>query len=190
MTALTSAFLCVAAVLGTALLRRAWRERGRRVARYLVFAGWAVLAVTLLVGAIVVGPVKGTALAAGFASLAALAVVALGRVYRPPRVSRGDVIAPEPLEGQGGARLGRALLKTLLAGPLGMIAAMGLAFCYATWAPGDPPTRIVIGGLFVPVLWGLAMTWTLADRHLIRSVAVLAGTAIASFALAALGGIA
>ena len=76
----------------------------------------------------------------------------------------------------------------MLAGPLGMTAAMGVAFCVTVYLPGDPRTRIVLGGLLLPILWGLAMTWTLADRRLLRATAVLVGTSIIGFGLAALGG--
>jgi hypothetical protein len=44
--------------------------------------------------------------------------------------------------------------------------------------------------MLLPVLWGLAMTWTLADRRLLRATAVLVGTSIVGFGLAALGGVA
>ncbi|MEJ8630392.1 hypothetical protein P0F65_12100 [Sphingomonas sp. I4] len=70
-----------------------------------------------------------------------------------------------------------------------MTAAMGIAFCYATWAPGDPRTRIIVGGLLMPVVWALAMTWTLADQRLLRSLAVLLGTTVAGFTLAAMRGL-
>jgi hypothetical protein len=84
----------------------------------------------------------------------------------------------------------RGWLKALLAGPLGMTAAMGIAFCYAAWVPGDPRTRIVVGGLLMPIAWALAMTWTLADQRLLRALAVLAGTTVLGFGLAAMRGVA
>lgn len=79
------------------------------------------------------------------------------------------------------------MLRTLLAGPLGMTAAMAVAFCVTVYLPGDPRTRIVIGGLLMPVLWGLAMTWTLADRRILRATAVLVATSVVGFGLAHLG---
>ncbi|MFV0624255.1 hypothetical protein ACBY01_09635 [Sphingomonas sp. ac-8] len=171
---------------GAVLLRRAWADRARdRPA--LVAAGWIVLLATLLLGALAVGPVKGVALATAAVGVGAIGVVAQGRVVRTARVSR-DSLALEPLEGP--SRAWRGWLKFLLAGPLGMTAAMGIAFCYAAWTPGDPRTRIIVGGLLMPLAWALAMTWTLADQRLLRALAVLIGTTIAGFALAAMRGLA
>lgn len=171
---------------GAALLRRSWADRAR-TRPALVAAGWAVLLATLLLGAWAIGPVKGLAVTIAAAGVGALGVVAQGRVVRAARPSRGS-LAPEPLEGP--SKAWRGWLKFLLAGPLGMTAAMGIAFCYAAWAPGDPRTRIIIGGLLMPLAWALAMTWTLADQRLLRALAVLVGTTVAGFALAAMRGLA
>jgi hypothetical protein len=171
---------------GAALLRRSWADRART--RWMaVAAGWLVLLAIMLIGVWTVGPVKGVAVVIAAVSVGALGVVAQGRVVRSARAAR-DSLAPEPLEGQ--SRVWRGVLKFLLAGPLGMTAAMGIAFCYATWAPGDPRTRIIIGGLLMPLAWALAMTWTLADQRLLRALAVLVGTTVAGFALAAMRGLA
>ncbi|WP_380787034.1 hypothetical protein [Sphingomonas sp. R86521] len=172
---------------GAVLLRRAWADRTRERPG-LIAGGWGLIAVTIAGLALWIGPVRGTAIAIGAAGLGVLAVVAHGYERRSARSGRGASLAPEPLDGP--SRQWRGWLKGLLAGPLGMTAAMGLAFCYATWAPGDPRTRIIIGGLLMPVAWALAMTWTLADQRLLRSLAVLTGTTIAGFALAALKGMA
>jgi hypothetical protein len=171
---------------GAALLRRAWTDRAR-TRPMLVAGGSLMLTAIVLIGAWTVGPVKGVAVAIAGVSVGALGVVARGRVVRSARSAR-DSLAPEPLEGR--SRAWRGVLKFLLAGPLGMTAAMGIAFCYATWAPGDPRTRIIIGGLLVPLAWALAMTWTLADQRLLRALAVLVGTTVAGFALAVLRGLA
>jgi hypothetical protein len=171
---------------GAALLRRAWADRTRSRPELLA-VGWAVPLTTILFGAWWIGPVKGTSVAIAALGVGALGTVAQGRVVRAARAPR-DSLAPEPLEGP--SKAWRGLLKFLLAGPLGMTAAMGIAFCYATWAPGDPRTRIVVGGLLMPIAWGLAMTWTLADQRLLRALAVLTGTTVAGFALAAIRGLA
>jgi hypothetical protein len=171
---------------GAALLRRAWVDRARERPT-LVAAGWAVLLETMLLGTWWNGPVKGMAVAIAALGVGALGTVAQGRRVRTARAAR-DSLAPEPLEGP--SKAWRGMLKFLLAGPLGMTAAMGIAFCYATWAPGDPRTRIIIGGLLMPLAWALAMTWTLADQRLLRALAVLVGTTVAGFALAAMQGLA
>lgn len=171
---------------GAALLRRAWADR-RRERPALIVAGWGVLILAAVVTAFWIGPVKGIAVAIVAIGIGALAVVANGRVRRTARAGR-ESLAPEPLEVTSAAW--RGWLKALLAGPLGMTAAMGIAFCYATWVPGDPRTRIIVAGLLMPVAWALAMTWTLADQKLLRALAVLVGTTIVGFGLAAMRGLA
>ena len=171
---------------GAGLLRRAWADRQQQRSA-LVLAGWAVLIATILIDAIWIGPVKGLALGVAAVGIGALLIVAAGRVRRHARTGREPSLAPEPLEGP--SRQWRGWLKALLAGPLGMTAAMAVAFCYAAWAPGDPRTRILIGGLLMPVVWALAMTWTLADQRLLRALAVLSGTTIVGFTLAVLRGV-
>lgn len=171
---------------GAVLLRRAWADRTRERPA-LIVAGWAVMVAVLLIGAWWIGPVKGVAVAVAMLGIGALGVVAQGYQRRTARATR-ESLAPEPLEGP--SRAWRGWLKFLLAGPLGMTAAMGVAFCYAAWMPGDPRTRIIIGGLLMPLAWALAMTWTLADQRLLRALAVLLGTTIAGFTLAAMRGLA
>ncbi|TCM04761.1 hypothetical protein [Sphingomonas sp. PP-CC-3G-468] len=171
---------------GAVMLRHAWADRARE-RPVLVAAGWVMLLATVLLAAWSIGPVKGMAVGVAAIGIGALGVVVQGRVSRAARASR-DSLAPEPLEGP--SRAWRGWMKFLLAGPLGMTAAMGVAFCYAAWAPGDPRTRIIIGGLLMPVAWALAMTWTLADQRLLRALGVLVGTTVAGFALAAMRGLA
>lgn len=152
----------------------------------LIVSGWAILIALALAAALTIGPVKGLAVALAMEGIGALLVVWEGRVCRKVARLRDGDVAPEPLEEPG--RFWRGVLRALLAGPLGMTAAMGVAFCITVYLPGDPRTRIVLGGLLLPILWGLAMTWTLADRRLLRATAVLVGTSIIGFGLAALGG--
>lgn len=176
--------LLAGGAFGAALLRRSWlRRNGSAIA--LIMAGWAVILGLLLASAWLVGPVKGVAAACVMEGIGALTVIWLGRVRRKAVRLREAEAVPEPLEESG--RFWRGVLRTLLAGPLGMTAAMAAAFCITVYLPGDPRTRIVIGGLLMPVLWGLAMAWTLADRRLLRAAAVLVGTSVAGFGLGMLG---
>jgi len=179
--------LLLASLPGTLALRRAWIDRNR-VRSHLRLAGWLTLLVTTILAAVLVGPMLGIAVAIASVPIGALCIVAGNATRRATRALRAGQVAPEPLEGR--SRAWRGWLKVLLAGPLGMFAAMGLAFCYAAWAPGAVQTRLLIAALLVPALWGLAMTWTLADQRLIRSGAMLSGTVVVSFGLAFLGGIA
>jgi hypothetical protein len=178
--------LVEAGVIGGWLLRRAWRQQGNQ--RLYRTAGWGIMAGGLFFAALKVGPALGTALALMSEPAGALAVVALGAKRRAARAVKPGQLAPEPL--QGPSRVWRGGLKFLLAGPLGMLAAMGLAFCYASWAPGAVQTRLLIAALLMPALWGVAMTWTLADQRMIRATAVLVAATIFGFGLAFLGGIA
>lgn len=170
--------------LGAALLRRSWLRRDHAMP-WLVAGGWAILVGLLITACLLVGPVKGAALALVMEGIGALAIIWQGRVRRRVARLRAGDVAPEPLEEPG--RIGRGVLRALLAGPLGMTAAMAVAFCITVYLPGDPRTRIVLGGMLMPVLWGLAMTWTLADRRLWRATAVLLGTSLVGFGLAAVG---
>ena len=65
---------------------------------------------------------------------------------------------------------------------------MAIGIAYAALVPGEPQTRLVIGGLIVPVIWGGAMAWTLADDRILRATAVLVGAAVIGFAAAILKG--
>ena len=58
-----------------------------------------------------------------------------------------------------------------------------------TLTPGDTQTRLIFGGLMVPLLWGGAMAWTLADDKILRAAAVLVGVSIVTFTAAALKGL-
>ena len=126
MTAMAALVAVIGGSAGATLLRRAWADRLReRVG--LIVSGWAVLAGTVLLDAALVGRVKGSALAVAGIGVAALIVVFQGRTVRAARAGRSPSLAPEPLEGP--SKAWRGWLKALLAGPLGMTAAMGIAFC-------------------------------------------------------------
>lgn len=178
--------------LGAWLLRRSWRLREADKGNWRWF-GWASLLVTLAWPAWLLGPVRGPFIAITLISVAALIVIANGATFRTARASRSrasgaDSLAPEPLVRP--TTWWRSTLRWLLAGPIGMIAAMAVGICYAVWVPGEPQTRLLIGGLIVPVVWGGAMAWTLADNRIIRATAVLVGTALTGFGLAILRGFA
>ena len=172
---------------GAGSLRRAWRGKANKALwRWL---GLTLIAATLLWPAWVLGPARGPFLAVSLLSVTALGLVASGYTHRPARAARGarKGLAPEPAE--RAPSLWRTTLRWSLAGPIGMIAAMALGISYAVWAPGAIQTRLLIGGLIVPLAWGSAMAWTLADSRILRAAAVLAGTAIAGFGAAMLKGL-
>jgi hypothetical protein len=185
---LVSLGITAAAACAALILKRAWNERAAsRVV--LICIGWAVLFALLLAGAPVLGIAKSIFVAASAISVAALTVVASGIEIRPARaVVDKSSIALEPSDRP--SRVWRGVLRFLLAGPIGGIAAMGVGVMWTVWLPSDPQTRIVTGGLMVPVLWGALMAWTLSDDKIIRATAVLLGVAIITFSAAAVRGFA
>jgi hypothetical protein len=182
---LASAPILIGSAAATLLLRRSWRDRERDRPE-LIAAGWALAAAVIAGCMLAIGLMTGLAEAVAIGSVGAIAVVCEGATRKAPRRQRDRAsLAPEPLEGP--SRAWRGVLKALLCGPLGMTAAMGIAFAYAVWAPGAVQTRLLIAALLVPGLWGLAMTWTLADQRLVRALFVLVGASAAGFGLAFLG---
>lgn len=181
------AAIIAGSVAGAWSLRRAWQlKAGKALWRS---AGLALLGVTLLWPAWALGEARGPYVAATLLSLTALGVIASGYTRRPVRTRRAtrEGLAPEPAERAPSAW--RTTLRWSLAGPIGMIAAMGLGISYAVWAPGEIQTRLLIGGLIVPLAWGAAMAWTLADSRILRAAAVLIGAAVVGFGAAMLKGL-
>jgi hypothetical protein len=59
-------------------------------------------------------------------------------------------------------------LPVLVAGPLGLIAAMGIAVVIATRMPMAEQTRLILAGLIVPTLWAIGIGWMVCQRRLGR----------------------
>ena len=112
--------------------------------------------------------------------------MAFGVQIRDPKGRAPRELALEPSD--RASRAWRGWLRALLAGPIGGIAAMGVGLAYTVWVPGEPQTRMVIGGLLVPVLWAGGMAWTLSDDKILRATAVLVGVAVVTFTASALRG--
>ncbi len=179
-------FLLAASIGAGWLLKRAWGERSAsRV--WLILGGW--FAITALVAGAVVpmGGPRGIFIAITLVSVGVLAVAAAGVQMRPARAAADKAsLAPEPSD--RASRAWRGVLRFLLAGPIGGIAAMGVAVAWTVWLPVDDKTRIVTGGLVAPLLWGALMAWTLSDDKIIRATAVLVGVAVVTFGIAAIKG--
>ena len=189
--AVAVSLLIACGALGAWLLRRAWLAKAAEGGGYRL-GGWAVIVASLIWPAFVLGPALGPFAALAAISVGALAVVASGATVRVAKTARAgagrDSLAPEPLERP--TTRWRTTLRWLLAGPIGMIAAMAIGIGYSVGVPGGPQTRLVFGGLIVPVVWGGAMAWTLADSRILRATAVLVGTAIFGFGISILKGFA
>lgn len=184
-TSLTALALLAGGAGAAWLLRRAWSDRTAARPRWIA-AGWATVAAVSIIPAFILGGARGPFIAWTLISVAALAVVAQGVQIKVARERAERSLAPEPSDRV--SRAGRGWLRALLAGPLGMIAAMGVAIAFAAFCPGAAQTRLVIGGLMVPVLWGGAMAWTLADDKILRATAVLSGVTLVTFTAAVLRG--
>lgn len=180
--------LAVAGVIAAFLLRNAWNDRNAsRV--WLIAGGWAILAVALLAGSPVLGTARGIFIALAVIPVAALALIATGIQVRPARAATDKAsIALEPSDRP--SRAWRGVLRFLLAGPIGGLAAIGVGVMWTVFLPSDPQTRIVSSGLIIPVVWGALMAWTLSDDKIIRATAVLVGVALVTFTAAYLRGFA
>lgn len=178
--------LTAAGGLAAFLLRRAWNDRSASRAWFIV-AGWAILAIALVAGSPALGTARGIFIASTVISVAALAFIATGIQVRPARAAADkSSIALEPSDRP--SRAWRGILRFMLAGPIGGVAAMGVGIMCTVYMPGDPQTRIVSSGLIIPVIWGALMAWTLSDDKIIRATAVLVGVAIVTFSAAAIRG--
>ncbi|ATQ44993.1 hypothetical protein CSW64_12565 [Caulobacter mirabilis] len=179
--------LLVLGVGAALLLRQAWRDRGPR-RPWLIVGGWLLIAAGVVASGWLLGADRGPFAAFALIPFAALVLIAIGVQVRDPNKRAPREIALEPSERP--SKAWRGWLRAALAGPIGGIAAMGVGLAWTVWVPGEPQTRMVIGGLLVPVLWGGAMAWTLADNKILRATAVLVGVTVVTFAASAIKGFA
>lgn len=180
--------IALGAVAGGVMLRRAWRARAEPRLGWIV-GGWLLIALSVVWPGWVLGGARGPFVAVTLVSLAVLALVATGLTQKTAKGRKADPsLAPEPLERP--STVWRTTLRWLLAGPIGMVAAMAVGIAYSVWVPGAAQTRLLIGGLIVPVVWGGAMAWTLADNRILRATAVLVAVSVAGFGLSILKGFA
>lgn len=177
--------LLVAGMTAALLLRQSWRERGA-LRPWLIAAGWLSVAVTVVVSGWLLGAARGPFAAFALIPFSALLLIAIGVQIRDPAKRPPRELALEPSD--RASKAWRGWLRWALAGPIGGIAAMGVGLAWTVWMPGEPQTRMVIGGLLVPVLWGAGMAWTLADNRILRATAVLVGVTLVTFTASAIKG--
>ncbi|MBI1181802.1 MAG: hypothetical protein GC201_14730 [Alphaproteobacteria bacterium] len=153
---------------GIACLHRSWRAPARRAGQ--VAAGWGLLAASVVfwvrAGGVEFGPAYGC-LAAGLLALGAAATSAApdkaGRRARRPAGRLVLSLRPVP----------RHLLLFALAVPVAGVAA-ALASAAAVLAlPWSGVNRMAAAVLLMPVLWGAAAYWVVADPGRYRPVAGL-----------------
>lgn len=169
------------------LLRWAWRSGGGR-RPWLIAAGWSLAAATLALAVGVAGGAPGTFLTLALVPVAVLALVTAGVTVRGAKTKAPRELALEPSD--RASKAWRGGLRGLLAGPIGGVAALGVGLAFVVWMPGAPQTRMVLGGILVPILWAGGMAWTLSDDKILRATAVLVGVAALTFTAAALKGFA
>jgi hypothetical protein len=98
------------------------------------------------------------------AALAAFVFI-LSRIER-----RGDRRRPDRAshqEARTSLQWLRGTGRAVIAGPLGLVAALGVGIGIATLLPVAEQTRLILGGLIVPSVWCGAIAWAMCDRRLI-----------------------
>jgi len=172
-----------ASLAGLLLLSGRWRAdvpRARR--RALAMALWAV-STALWVARF--GAEIGIPLALETAALVAFGFILTRMERRTGRPVR-DRAAPPPPRGRW--RVPAGIARVLVAGPLGLAAAMGIAVVIATRAPAAEQTRLILAGLIVPTLWAIGIAWIVCRRRLPVQAAAFAAIGIAGFGLTLLAG--
>lgn len=178
------AFLALTACLsGMAFAYTAWRRETR--ARLRMAGALACWLVSVALWARAFGAEVGIPLALETASLIAFGFILTRMERRESRAVRDRVVPPVPPARH--ARL-RGSLRVLIAGPLGLVGALGLGILFATQAPLAEQTRLILGGLIVPSLWCGAMAWTASDRRLLPQALTFTAAGAAGFGLALLPG--
>jgi hypothetical protein len=113
----------------------------------------------------------GTALAIETGSLLAFAFVLSRMERQTPRAGRqvraqARARQAMPSMAAAGRRRSHIAARFLVAGPLGLAAAMSLGLLVGLRAPLHEQTRLILGGLAVPSLWAAMVVLTLARRTL------------------------
>jgi hypothetical protein len=135
-----------------------WRAKSRPMLALAVLF-WALATGAWIAG---FGAEIGLPLAVETSAVVAFAFILTRVERRRQRERRGRIVPPPPPE--RGRRL-RGLIRSLVAGPLGLVAAMGLGVAVAIAAPMVEQTRLILAGLIVPSLWAGFIVWTLASAR-------------------------
>ena len=168
-------------LVGLVSLRRAWQRDVAMKALWMV-GGWLLLALSLLCFSLWLGGEVGIPVALVFVSTAALCLVATNVKWREARGPRRRTGVIDPSDRK--SRVWRGVVRTLLAGPLSGLAAIGVGVALAARLPLQEIDRVAMGGLAVPLIWAGGMAWTLADDKIIRASLVLIAVSAISYAIA------
>lgn len=165
MTWMIGTLAALTSLAGVGSLLASWRLRAPKPAG-LKPLGWA-----LLVGALGLWLL---AQPAEFAVVFALVVPALwawlliGWRASKHSLSRDTKLEQRGFEWPALSVLCRQLLKLLVCLPLAGLATALVSFTLTHWLPWEPVNQLVTGVLLMPVLWGAASYWSLADPRLWR----------------------
>lgn len=108
------------------------------------------------------------------------------RSDRPARERGGREAPAEPR--RAFRRYGVGTLRVLVAGPLGLVAALGIAVIIATRTPMAEQTRLILAGLIVPTLWAIGIGWVVCQRRLAVQATAFAAIGAAGIGLTLLAG--
>lgn len=176
MSSVLTIFAICCSVAAVMLLWTAWRKHaGRRGPLVFSLVAWAV---ALSCWTIAFGAEIGIPLALESAAIVAFGFILTRIEFREARSGRERYI-PSPKRPR--YRWLRGTMRGVGAGPIAFAASVGIGVLFATTAPLDDATRLILAGLLIPSLWGAAMIWVLASRRLLLPSAGLLGIAIATF---------
>lgn len=169
----------IAALAGLALLFGAWRRRiaPRRLA---VSGGWALLVLSGAFWVAGTGAEFGISLVLLATSAVAWLFVAANRQQRERR-DRGEPSPPKPVAER--RSLARHLILFLLVVPLAAVASTLVSVALSMALPVPTVDAMVAVLVLVPILWGCAAYWTLADSRLVRPAAAMLLGAVVSAAV-------
>ena len=178
------------AALGVGLLRASWSRRGGgrpwlTTAGWLAFFGGAVAWHGAGLGwdeAIALAMLGPCLIAYGVLARLAGWSTASASVTRAPEPA--ELHAPEKTRSSAAAKsappasLARGAARALLAGPLALVAALGLTALIALRTPWLEADRLVTAGFLLPIAWAAGAIWATMDGKLVRVAVALSLTAI------------
>jgi len=176
--------LCAALLTlgGTGLLHASWRSLIRENRKLLVFSGWLMLLLALVLWIEATGPEFGTVLGLSVPALAAWILVTTTAdtskrtAQRRPRNDDGG----NSVLDSTGTRWSRHLLLFVLTVLLAAIASTLLTAAIADLLPWSELNRTVFVGFVMPCVWGLLAYWICATQRLQRTLLINAVVSVAA----------
>ncbi|WP_022697463.1 hypothetical protein [Euryhalocaulis caribicus] len=172
----------LSAIAGVFCLHFAWKRRPKPGRTLPVIAGWALIAASLPLWIAASGPEYGTAyalLTMGF--LAWIAVLPRAKFSRA-RVERKPSGPVHATRGRMN-RLVRHGLLFLISTPVAAVSSALFTIAALKLLPGSAANRMAFSFLLIPVVWGIAAYWTIADTKLVRPAAAIIAAGAAGAAL-------